>query len=159
LIGSNSIKKKNKFKRNVRKKNAYHGTYKGLSYRSALELSFILKCHAEGKTISNFDNFYIDYTFWDSPRKYFPDFLVNNSEITEIKALGFLFEKKKLQIEAKRKALEEFCAKNPQFVSKFITNKDIEAKYIKQAKDIARKEERCRDMNMVRGPRKKRKTR
>lgn len=125
-------------------KNPYHGIYKQLRYNSALELAFILKCHEEKRTIANFDNFYIPYFFRAKERKYYPDFLVNNSEITEIKSTGFLFEKKKLQIEAKQKALEAFCALNPQFVSKFITNKQIEAKYIKHAKEIARKEEKCR---------------
>lgn len=138
------MKKKQGFQRKVRKKNPYHGIYKNIRYNSALELAFVLKCHAENKLIANFDNFYISYFFRAKDRKYFPDFLVNNTEITEIKSLGFLYEKKKLQIETKKKALEEFCVKNPNFTSKFITNKDIEVKYIKEAKSIAQKEEKCR---------------
>jgi hypothetical protein len=138
------LKKKLKFKRKVRKKNPYYGIYKGISYRSALELAFILKCHAENKIIENFEDFHISYFFKGKQRKYYPDFLVDKQEIVEIKGLGFLYEKKILQIHAKQNALRLFCEQNPEFIPKFITNKDIDNNYQKQAKDIARKEETCR---------------
>lgn len=135
--------RKASFRRKVRKKNAYRGCYKGISYRSSLELAFILRCHDTGETVVN-SELSLPYVFKDKDRHYFPDFLVGGREVVEVKALGFLFEKKKLQIEAKKKALEAFCEKNPAFTSKFVTDKMIENKYKKQAKIIARKEEMAR---------------
>lgn len=70
-------------------------------------------------------------------RLYYPDFIVDGSEITEVKGLGFIYEKKKNEIEAKRKALEYFCCANKQYQAKFVTNQDIEEEYKKKAKRMA----------------------
>lgn len=84
----------------------------------------------------------IPYELDGKSRLYYPDFIVDGREITEIKGLGFIYEKHKDEIETKRKALEYFCCSNKQYQAKFVTDQDIEEEFKKKAKRMANKIER-----------------
>ena len=78
----------------------------------------------------------IPYLHEGKERLYYPDFILNDYEIIEIKHLGFIFDKKRSEIEQKKVFLEEFCEKSKKFSTKFITNEDIPKRYVKIAKKI-----------------------
>lgn len=114
----------------------YRGVYKKVSYDSCLELACLIHCSKLGLKIRQFDLNPIGY--FDptraKERKYFPDFIIEDFLIIEVKWIGFVFKKKFEQIESKRLALEAFCRYNPQYTSLFVTNKMIP----KEAKEAAR---------------------
>lgn len=68
-------------------------------------------------------------------RKYYPDFIVEDFLIVEVKWLGFVYEKKKEEIRAKKIQLEKFCEAS-NYGCLFVTNDLIKKKYIEKAKRI-----------------------
>lgn len=73
-------------------------------------------------------------------RKYYPDFIIDNFLIIEVKHIdGYIFEKKKEEIKAKSIALENFCKRSDQYLCLFVTNKMIDKKYVDTAKKIHKK--------------------
>lgn len=103
-----------------------------------------MQCEASKKTIVKCELEPIAYEVNGKSRLYYPDFLVEGREITEIKHLGFIYEKKKDEIKAKQKALEYFCCENKKYVAKFVTNEDIEDQFKLKAKRLARKFEKLK---------------
>lgn len=70
------------------------GKYKGIKYDSALELSFILWCEHHKIDIKRYDLSPIAYGDENGiKRKYYPDFIVNQDEIVEIKGHGLWYGK------------------------------------------------------------------
>jgi hypothetical protein len=118
------------------KETFYIGEYKHLKYFSSLELAVILHCEDMGFRIQNYDGDPISYfdPIKSKRREYNPDFLVEDFLIVEVKWLGFVYEKKKLEIEAKKKELENFCQTNEGFGCVFATNEIIKRKFLERAK-------------------------
>lgn len=84
------------------------GVYDGLFYDSALELSYILWCKEQGIPIRRYDLEPIEYTDEiGKSRKYFPDFIIYESVVVEIKGRGIYFklnyERNILKLEAAQK--------------------------------------------------------
>jgi hypothetical protein len=118
------------------KETLYIGEYKHLKYFSSLELAVILHCESLGFRIQNYDGDPISYfdPIKNRRREYNPDFLIEDFLIVEVKWIGFVYEKKKLEIEAKKKELENFCQANPDFSCLFVTNDLIKRKFLERAK-------------------------
>lgn len=111
------------------------GVYKGVSYGSSLELSFLLWC--EENNITNVKNFNINgikYTF-DKQRTYYPDFIINNQTIIEIKGTGHTYQKTFDKTQKKFEALETWCKEN-NFKFRIIFDNDIENRLRNKAKKI-----------------------
>lgn len=132
-----SFAKKEKKDKKKQKEIQYCGKYNDIEYFSCLELATILYCEQVGFKVKNCTIGPIKYfdPQKQKNRKYYPDFIVNDFLILEIKWLGFIYEKKKEEILAKKQALEEFCNKND-FGCLFVTNNTIKKKYIEQAKRV-----------------------
>jgi hypothetical protein len=131
-------KNKKSFQKDKFKETFYVGEYKHLKYFSSLELATILHCESLKLRIENYDGPAISYfdPLKKRQRKYNPDFLIENFLIAEVKWLGFVYEKKKLEIEAKRKSLEGFCKANEHLACVFVTNELIKRKFLDKAKLI-----------------------
>lgn len=70
------------------------GYYNNIKYDSALELSFIMWCEHNSIPIKKYDldpMHYIDEN--NEHRSYFPDFIINDCDIIEIKGLGWFYHK------------------------------------------------------------------
>ncbi len=90
----------------------------GLYYRGTYEKDFIDYCLKENIEIENFVGT-IEYFFDGKIRKYFPDFLIKNSNtVAEIKS-SYTYEREKEQNEAKKEATI-----NNGFNFKFVINKN-----------------------------------
>jgi len=91
------------------------GLYNDIYYDSALELSFILWCEYNSMPIKRYDQDSIKYVDENTiEREYFPDFIINNTTIVEIKGKGIWynrhFERNKLKmIAAKTKFNAKYC--------------------------------------------------
>jgi hypothetical protein len=132
-------RKKEKVKQPEEKKGKhYRGTYKNLSYESCLEFALLLHCEELGLRVRNFDLDPIDYydPTRDQNRKYYPDYIVEDFLICEVKWLGFVWKKKKAEIRSKRQALEYFCCANPKYASLFVTNNMIKKRFVHLAKKL-----------------------
>lgn len=130
-------KKEKKDKKLKKKQIHYYGFYNDIEYFSCLELATILYCEEKGFRIKNCTLGPVEYFDPQKQkiRKYYPDFLVDNFLILEIKWLGFIYEKKKEEIHAKKDSLEKFCEKND-YGCLFVTNNMIKKKYLEKAKRI-----------------------
>lgn len=70
------------------------GVYKNIYYDSGLELSFIIWCLKENIKIKRYDKGPIDYIDENNiNRKYYPDFIINENDIVEIKGSGLWYRK------------------------------------------------------------------
>ena len=91
------------------------GIYNNIYYDSALELSFILWCENNNISIRRYDKDSIRYMDEDDiEREYFPDFIINNTTIVEIKGKGIWynrhFERNKLKMIAAKTILNaKYC--------------------------------------------------
>jgi archaellum component FlaD/FlaE len=114
----------------------FRGKYKNISYESLLELAALLLFESSGLSFRNYDLDPIPY--WHPTKKkysnYFPDFIVNDFLIIEVKWLGFLLRKKGKEILSKQAALSDFCEKNQKFACLFMSDKMIEKKYVRMAR-------------------------
>jgi hypothetical protein len=75
-------------------KGGLKGLYENIHYDSALELSFIIWCIRNNIGIRRYDKTPIEY--WDEDgvhRKYYPDFIINENDIVEIKGSGLWYRK------------------------------------------------------------------
>ena len=117
------------------------GQYKDFKYESGLELAAMLQCESLGFHVKHYDLDPIEY--WDpikkKNRKYYPDLIINDFLIVEIKWIGFFYKIKKETIESKRKALEYFCCGSKKYVCLFATNKMIDKKFLKKAREYHEK--------------------
>lgn len=87
--------------------NGWSGWYKNWYFRSIRELSYMIKVIEKQNlswTNNNYKISYIDYM--GKPRSYYPDFVINDKRIVEIKPKRLHNTPKVI---AKRKAAEEFC--------------------------------------------------
>lgn len=94
---SNSMINNTNWKNSIHKSGrGKRGYYKGFYFMSSWELAYIAYCLDHGLNIKrNLESF--DYTFENKPRKYFPDFIVND-EFVEVKGYtSKQFEAKKQQ--------------------------------------------------------------
>lgn len=70
------------------------GMYNNIFYDSALELSYILWCEEYQIKIVRYDLDPIDYIDENGKiRKYFPDFIINNDTVVEIKGKGLYYKR------------------------------------------------------------------
>lgn len=70
------------------------GRYNNIRYDSALELSFILWCEHQSIPIKNYDLEPLKYLDEHGvERMYFPDFIINDNDIIEIKGTGLYYQK------------------------------------------------------------------
>lgn len=70
------------------------GSYKGIFYQSALELSYILWCEEQKIPIKRYNLDPIQYLDENNiSRLYYPDFIVHNDTIVEIKGYGLYYHK------------------------------------------------------------------
>ncbi len=93
-------------------KKQYIGEYKGLFYHSLVEFSFILYCEKRHIEIKRYDLQGIDYFYDDKLRKYYPDFIINENTIVEVKDKGRWYKRDKKQINVKYQALCKWCELN-----------------------------------------------
>lgn len=89
------------------------GVYNNIYYDSALELSFVLWCKHENILVKRYDLDpvkYVDESGVD--RKYYPDFIINQNDIVEIKGSGLWYrknyERNILKIEAARQQFDSY---------------------------------------------------
>jgi hypothetical protein len=102
-----------------------------------LELAVILHCEGLGLKIANYNLVPIKY-FNPTTQKiqnYYPDFIIEDFLIIEVKWIGFVYKKKQDEIRAKRAALESFC-QSSRFESLFVTNNMIKKKHIQFARKM-----------------------
>lgn len=70
------------------------GKYNNIYYDSALELSFILWCEKKNIRIQRYDRDPIEYIDEDGiSRKYYPDFIINENDVIEVKGSGLWYRK------------------------------------------------------------------
>jgi len=108
------------------------GIYKNIIYDSALELSYILWCIDKGIDIKRYDKDPIIYVYENKNRLYFPDFIINNLSIVEIKGKGLYFKKNYKRNKAKHKAAKKILG--PNFIVIFDNNKILKENYKKARK-------------------------
>lgn len=89
------------------------GEYNKIYYDSALELSFILWCEKNNIKIRRYDRNPIKYIDENNiSRNYYPDFIINENDIVEIKGSGLWYKKNYkrniLKIEAAKQTFENF---------------------------------------------------
>lgn len=80
-----------------------NGLYNNIPFQGTWELKYIIDCIESNIPIKRYDLEPIEYIFEDKILHYFPDFIINEKTIIEIK--GNLWDKKK--IEAKKNAAEK----------------------------------------------------
>jgi hypothetical protein len=90
------------------------GEYKNIPYHSALELSFILWCGSNNIPIKRYDIDPIEYLDENKDkRKYYPDFIINDDTIVEIKGKGMWYQKNYertiCKIQEAKKQLKNYC--------------------------------------------------
>lgn len=109
------------------------GIYNNIYYDSALELSFILWCLNEKIKIKRYDGDGVAYTDENGvKRNYYPDFIINNNDIVEIKGSGLWYRKN-----YKRNILKSDAAKTKFDSYIVIFDKDeVVKKYYKTARKI-----------------------
>ncbi len=64
-----------------------NGKFDGIYFQGTWELKYIIDCIENNISIKRFDLEPIYYEFEDKPHHYFPDFIINENEIIEIKGL------------------------------------------------------------------------
>lgn len=89
------------------------GIYEEIYYDSGLELSFIIWCKHKNIFIKRYNKNPIEYTDENNKiRKYYPDFIINNNDVVEIKGSGLWyrknFERNALKISAAKKEFSSF---------------------------------------------------
>lgn len=92
-------------------------------------MAFILHYESLGHNIKNFDLEPIEYSLKGKDRSYYPDFIINDELIVEVK--GYYFGKEK-EILQKRRALSEWC-KDKEYNPVFIQRSQIPKRYVKKA--------------------------
>lgn len=108
------------------------GYYKNIFYDSALELSYILWCEQKSISIKRYDLDPIVYNIRNKQKLYFPDFIVNEQLIVEIKGKGLYFAKNKLQNLAKTKQAKLLLG--DKYIILFDNNKEVKTNYKKARK-------------------------
>ena len=105
------------------------GIYKKIYYDSALELSYLLWCEDNNISVKRYDKDPISYIFQNKSRLYFPDFIVDDKLVIEIKGKGLYFAKNKERNLEKTK--EAIRILGDQFLIIFDQNKEVKTNYKK----------------------------
>ena len=113
---------------------AISGMYEGLTYQSSYELAFIIWSLEKGYSLKRFDLEGIPYVFEGKEHRYYPDFIVNQNRIVEVKGRGGLYYKKlQWRCNAKDHALKAWCKDN-EFYARLVFDSDIPKQLIKEAR-------------------------
>lgn len=101
------------------------GNYHEIVYHSKLELAFLIYCQENNINVLRFNLKPIQYIDPNDgvERNYFPDFIINNNEIIEIKGMRWV-ELSNGVFDAKINALSDFCKYN-KFSYKVIYDQDL----------------------------------
>lgn len=113
----------------------YIGEYKGNRYYSLVEFAFLLWCEERDIKVKNYDGLGIKYVFQGQNKIYYPDYIVNDDTIVEVKGLGRWYEKHRKQIEAKNLALTSYC-RSCNMKSRLVFNTDLGTILWKKAKKL-----------------------
>lgn len=106
------------------------GYYKNIYYDSALELSYIIWCEDNNIPIRRYDLDPIPYYDFDKKiRLYFPDFIIYEDQIVEIKGRGLYFGKNKNRNLAKTKEAKKILL--DKFIIIFDNDKEVKTNYKK----------------------------
>lgn len=111
------------------------GIYHGLSYQSSIELAFIVWCEQNGKTVVNYAGEGISYTWNGKEHRYYPDFLVDNNLMVEVKGRCGIYERYFDQNQAKFAALREWC-KGKGLAVRVVFDTDLGNRAIKEARKL-----------------------
>lgn len=111
------------------------GHYNGIPYASFLELSFILECEDRGIPIRGYNKEPIPYVFNGVERRYYPDFIIFDAFVIEIKGNVFKKSGGMSCIETKEAAARKYLTKHGLryrlfFQSKFLKHNLPKAKRI-----------------------------
>ena len=91
-------------------------------FASSWEVNFIKLCEGISEIVKlTHEPFGIPYVT-DKPHKYYPDFLVNDKVLVEIKPFGQLEDK---TVKFKKEIAENFCKENPQYTYIILTEKHL----------------------------------
>lgn len=120
-----------------RNKNFMHGIYKNEFYDSSFELARFLFLEELNIKFTKKHHLRIYYNFEGKEHYYIPDILIDNKILEEIKPS---FKLKDPQTKAKIKAGKKFCKKN-NLIFRIITEKEIENKFLEQAKILHKQNE------------------
>lgn len=116
-------------------KKQYVGKYKENFYHSLVEFSFLLYCEEKKHSVRNYDGPGIEYEFKNKIRRYYPDYIINNDTIIEVKGRGRWYNQNREQIEIKFSTLAKWCKSN-NMKCRFIFDKDIGKRFWKEAKKL-----------------------
>ena len=110
--------------------NGWTGWYNGVLFASILELSFMIHCDKTGikfEAISNKKKFKVQYEFLGSKRNYFPDFLINEDTIIEVKPKHLVdSQQNAAKIQAARNHFSKFEVRTEEDFQKLKTSDIIE---------------------------------
>lgn len=109
------------------------GTYHELSYQSSIELAFICWCEKAGKRIVNYADAGIPYMWNGKEHHYYPDFLVDDRVIVEIKGHGGIYQRDYDQNQAKFAVLRKWCIERDLGV-RVVFDTDLGNRAIKEAR-------------------------
>jgi hypothetical protein len=114
----------------------HKGQYKEFPYDSSLELSFILYCLENNIKIQrcNFGINYIDEN--KKNRMYYPDFIIKDNIIVEIKGYGLYYNKFYERNICKIQALKDFCTHNDYTYSIFFQDHEFVKSNYKKARKL-----------------------
>lgn len=113
------------------------GVYKNFCYDSALELSFIFWCENNNTKIKRYDLPGIAYLDENGKfREYFPDFIIEENIIVEIKGLGLYYEKNYERNLLKNEILKKWTVENDYSARIIFSNDPVLTKYYKLARKI-----------------------
>lgn len=112
---------------------AMNGIYRGITYQSSYELAFIMWSQQKGYKIKRFDLDGIPYKWNGKTHHYYPDFIINDNRIIEVKGKGGLYKRYKKLCEEKNKALKQWCIVNG-YYDRLVFDTDLSKDLIKEAR-------------------------
>lgn len=113
----------------------YFGIYRGNHYSSLVELSFLLWCEERKVSVKNYDLPGIPYFWKNKWRKYYPDYIITNDTIVEVKGKGRWYTQEKEMIEKKFSVLTEWC-KEHTMKCRMVFDTDLGKTLWKKAKEV-----------------------
>lgn len=111
------------------------GIYNGLTYQSSIELAFIIWCQANNKKIENYKSVGIPYVWEGKEHRYYPDFIIDDKTIVEIKSKTGIYLRFLERNKIKFAALAEWCKEN-HYYARLIFDSDLGKRAIKEARKL-----------------------
>jgi hypothetical protein len=111
------------------------GIYHNLTYQSSIELAFILWCEANDKNIKNYSLGGIPYLWNGNIHHYYPDFIVDETLIVEIKCHTGIYFRDYEKNQTKFTALREWC-KDKSLNVRIVFDTDLGNRAIKKARQL-----------------------